>query len=118
MAKRSASGIVIGGITVEVERDIRHSSRDAFCRDSPPDESGKIDEQLFWRHGERLRQFDDVFQGHVPFAALDAADVVAVQISSLRQLFLGIAPFLTEPAHRGTKAGFDRARAHPPMLEW
>lgn len=41
MAKRSASGIVIGGITVEVERDVRHSSSDAFCRDSPRTNQGK-----------------------------------------------------------------------------
>ena len=57
---------------------------------------GKVDEKIARRHRERLRQLDDVLQSHVPFAALDTADVVAVQSGALGQFFLGIAPLVAE----------------------
>jgi hypothetical protein len=56
----------------------------------------KIYKQLARLDGKGFCQFDDVLKGHVPFAALDAADVVAVQPGTLGQFLLGIAPLVAE----------------------
>ena len=40
-------------------------------------------------HAQSVRQFDDVEQADVAFAALDSADVVAMQVGQLRQALLG-----------------------------
>ena len=48
---------------------------------------------------ERPRQLYDVFQGYVSFAAFHAAYIVAMETSSLRQFFLGIATLLSQTAH-------------------
>src|SRR5579863_6198872 len=40
-------------------------------------------------HAQGVRQFDDVDQPDVSFAAFDSADVVSMQVCQLRQSFLG-----------------------------
>jgi len=56
----------------------------------------EIREQFARPNGQCLRQLDDVLQSDIPFAALDATDVVAMQARALGQLFLGIAPLVAE----------------------
>ena len=58
--------------------------------------SREIRKQVAGLDRKRLRQLDDVLQGDVPFAALDAADVVPMQTGALGQLLLGIAPLVAE----------------------
>jgi len=56
----------------------------------------EIHKQVAWLDRKRFCQFDDVLQGYAPLAALDSADVIAVQAGALGQLFLGIAPLVVE----------------------
>ncbi len=53
-------------------------------------------EQILRTNRKRFRQLDDVLQGDVPLASLDATDVIAMQASSLRQLLLGISTVLSQ----------------------
>ncbi len=79
--------------------------------------SGKVGKQVLRGHRKGLRQLDDILQAHVPFPSLDAADVIAMQVGSLRQLLLRIAPLFAEPSYSGAESGFDSTRSHPSMLE-
>ena len=63
-------------------------------------------EQLSGPNRQGRRQLDDVFQRHVPFAAFHAADIIPMETSSLRQLFLGIATVLSQRAHGLTEGCF------------
>ena len=38
--------------------------------------------------GKGVRQFDDIDEAYVPFAALDPTDVIPVQVGTIRKLFL------------------------------
>ena len=76
----------------------------------------KIREQVTRRNRKRLCQFDDVLQGHVPFAALDPADIVAVQTGALGQFFLGIAPLVAELPQPYAKSRLNGAWGHISML--
>jgi hypothetical protein len=53
-------------------------------------------QQSRWAHVESLGEGDDVEQAEVALAALDAADVVAVQAGSLGELLLGEAALHAE----------------------
>ena len=44
--------------------------------------------KLNWLHLQGVRQYDDVDQPDVAFAALDSTDIVSMQIRQLRQAFL------------------------------
>ena len=79
--------------------------------------SSKITEQIARLDGECLRQLDDVLQGDVPFAALDSADVVAMQSGAFGQLFLGIAPLVAELPQPCAKSRLNGAWGHISMLE-
>jgi len=80
------------------------------------DKLREIRKQLVRLDGKRFRQFDDVLQGDVPFAALNAADVVAMQTCALGQLFLGIAPLVAELPQPCAKSRLNGARGHISML--
>jgi hypothetical protein len=79
--------------------------------------SGKVRKQVLRGHRKRLCQLDDILQSHVSFPSLDAADVIAVQVGSLRQLLLRITPLFAEPPYSSAEPGFDSTRSHPSMLE-
>ena len=76
----------------------------------------KIREQVARLDGQRLRQFDDVLQGHIPLAALDTAHIIPVQASSFSQFLLGIAPLVAELPQPYAKSRLNGARGHISML--
>ena len=78
--------------------------------------STKICEEIAWLHGKRFGQLDYVFERDVPFSALNAADVVAMQTRPLRQLFLRIAPLVAELPQPGAESSLNGACWHTPML--
>jgi len=78
--------------------------------------SREIREQVAWFDRERLRQLDDVLQRDVPLAALDTADVVAMQTGALGQFFLGIAPLVAELPQPCAKSRLNGAWGHISML--
>jgi len=77
----------------------------------------KIHKHLARFDGECLRQLDDVLQSDVPFAALDAADVIPMQSGTLGQFFLGIAPLVAELPQPCAKSRLNGAWGHISMLE-
>jgi hypothetical protein len=77
----------------------------------------KFREQFLRRNRERLRQLDDILQSHVSLPSLDAANVIAVRVGSLRQPLLQIAPLFAELPYGGPEPRFDSTRSHPSMLE-
>ena len=60
-------------------------------------------QELTWPHFECSSQSHDIQECNVPFPALDAADVVAVEVSEFSQLLLGQAPFEPEGPHSPAK---------------
>ena len=56
--------------------------------------------------GESLRQLDDVLDRDVPFAALEATDVVTVQRCSFREFLLGVAASFPQGANGSSEEGF------------
>jgi len=58
--------------------------------------SQKVCEQLAGFDGKGFCQLDNVFQRHVPFPALHATHVVAMQPGPLGKLLLGVTAFVTE----------------------
>jgi hypothetical protein len=76
----------------------------------------KIREQVTRRNRKRLCQFDDVLQGHVPFAALDPADVIPMQTGALCQFLLGIAPLVADLPQPRTKSRLNGVWGHISML--
>jgi hypothetical protein len=78
--------------------------------------SGKVYEKVARRHRKRLRQFNDVFKSHIPLAALDSTDVVAMQSSALCQFLLGIAPLVAELPQPRAKSRLNGVWGHISML--
>jgi hypothetical protein len=39
-------------------------------------------------NGKRVSQFNDIDEAHIALAALDSSDVIAMEISQLRKLFM------------------------------
>lgn len=78
--------------------------------------SREIYEQVTRRDRKCLRQLDDVLQRHVPLAALDSTDVVAMQTGPLGQLFLGIAPLVAELPQPCAESRLNGAWGHISML--
>jgi hypothetical protein len=66
--------------------------------------SWKIHKEISWRNGQRLRQLYDVFQSHIPFAALYPADVIAMQSRPFRQFLLRVAPLVAELPQRNAES--------------
>ncbi len=86
-------------------------------RDSRYGPSGELRKQITWFDRKRLRQLDDVFKGHIPLAALDTADVIAMQSGALGQLLLGIASLVAQLPQPCAKSRLNRAWGHIFMLE-
>jgi len=78
--------------------------------------SREIFKQIARLDGKRLRQFDDVFQCDIPLAALDSADVVAMQAGPFGQFFLGIAPLVAELPQPCAESRLNGAWGHISML--
>ena len=78
--------------------------------------SREIRKQVAGRNRKRLRQLDDVLQSDVPFAALDAANVIPMQSGALGQFFLGIAPLVAELPQPCAESRLNGAWSHISML--
>ena len=76
----------------------------------------EIRKQIAWRDRECFRQLYNIFQGHVPLAALDSADIVAVQSGALGQFLLGIAPLVAELPQPRAKSRLNGVWGHISML--
>ena len=76
----------------------------------------EISKQVARLDGKGFRQLDDVLQRHIPLAALDSADVVAMQSGSFGQCLLGIAPLVAELPQPIAKSRLNGACGHTPML--
>ena len=83
-----------------------------------PYTSGReIRKQLSRLDGKRLCQLDDVLQGDIPLAALDAADLVPMQSGALGQFFLRIATLVAELPQPCAESRLNGAWGHISMLE-
>ena len=92
------------------------AGREVELNQTPVSPSREIREQVARLNRKRLRQLDDVLQGHVPFAALDSADVVAMQSGALGQFLLGIAPLVAELPQPRAKSRLNGVWGHISML--
>ena len=79
--------------------------------------SGKVYEQIAWRHRKRLRQLHNVFESHIPLATLHPADVIAMQFRSFGEFLLRVASLVAELPQRVAESRFDGACRHTPILE-
>jgi len=79
--------------------------------------SGKVYEQIAWRHRKRLRQLHNVFESHIPLATLHPADVIAMQFRSFGEFLLRVASLVAELPQRVAESRFDGACCHTPILE-
>ena len=77
----------------------------------------KVYKQLARLNRKCLRQLHDVFEGHVPLATLDAADVIPVEAGALGQLLLRIAPLVAELPQPRAKSRLNGVWGHISMLE-
>ena len=93
------------------------AGREVELNQTPVSPSREICEQVAGLDGQSFCQLDDVLQRDVPLAALDTADVVAVQSGALGQFFLGIAPLVAELPQPGAKSRLNGAWGHISMLE-
>ena len=83
--------------------DIRSDlASDALCA---PGWSMHIFKQFARTDRESFYQLDDVLDGDVPFAALEATDVVAVQCCSFCEFLLGVAASFPQGANGSSEKG-------------
>jgi hypothetical protein len=77
---------------------------------------GERIEEVFGAYGKCPGELHNVLQSYIAFATFDAADVVPMQPSSFRQLFLGVAAFLSQGSQRRPEDGLNRSFRHSLML--
>ena len=77
----------------------------------------KVYEKVARRHRKRLGQLHDVFEGHIPLAALHTTHVIAMQIRSFGEFLLRVASLVAELPQRIAESRFDGACGHTPILE-
>ena len=79
--------------------------------------SGKVYEQIAWRHRKRLGQLHNVFECHIPLATLHPADVIAMQFRSFGEFLLRVASLVAELPQPIAESRFYGACYHTPILE-